>query len=74
MIKPGNPKRDAAAAACRNAQHELDELAERLTQVRNDLTHTTDIRMMQYTEDVIRDAQKACRETADVLYREEGAR
>lgn len=71
MIKPGNPKRDAAAAACRNAQHELDELAEHLTQVRNGLTHTTDIWMMQYAEDAIRDAQEVCRETADALYREE---
>lgn len=34
MSKPGRPELDAAGAACRNAQHELEEITERLRGLR----------------------------------------
>lgn len=71
MSAPGTPKRDAAAAACRNAQHELAEIADRLRAARVGLTGEEGrwalldaIRHVYYAVD-------ACRAAADALYRDE---
>ena len=71
MSAPGTPKCDAAAAACRNAQHELYEIAERLSQLRNELPSRDDRWLMLDAEMAVKSAASVCQKAADKLYKEE---
>lgn len=71
MMSYGQPARDAAAAACRNTQHELDEISEQLTRLRNELPDMRDRWAVLYATTQIERARDACHAAADDLYKEE---
>ena len=68
---PGQPRRDAAAAACRNAQHELVEIAERLRAARAGLTGEEGKWALLDAARRVYYAADACRAAADALYQDE---
>ena len=73
MSAPGRPARDAAAAACRNAEHELRDLMRRLRALRfpvNDGTsRVASDRIYRALKDIAR-ASEHCSKAADSLYAE----
>ena len=64
---------DEAAAACRNAAGEMQEIIERLTRLRNELPYMRRWDMLA-AETQIKRAIRACEIASDDLYREEDQR
>lgn len=71
MSAPGSAERQGAAAACRNNQHELYEMAERLSRLRNELPDMNDRWTVLEAERWIKHAASICRIAADGLYKKE---